>query len=64
MISDQIKLCSDVLRTLSEVLWSLPPLSLSNSSAIPPLGRQSLNDVTRFLEQIVSRSSTAHIESK
>lgn len=59
-----MKLCSDVLHTVSDVLWSLPPLSLSNETAIPHLGRQSLADVTGFLETIVTCSQNAHTKSK
>ena len=57
-------LCNDVLRTASDVLWSLPPLSLSNEQKIPTLGLQSMKDVSLFLQQLVQQGSGASVESR
>ncbi|KAG8223094.1 hypothetical protein J437_LFUL002042, partial [Ladona fulva] len=42
-------LCNEVLSTASEVVRSLPPLSLANESQIPMMGIQSLQEITKFL---------------
>ncbi len=57
-------LCRDVLSTVNDVLWSLPSMSLSDESKIPPLGKSSLHEVSKFLRQVVMQTdSGADIES-
>ncbi|CAG7693965.1 unnamed protein product, partial [Allacma fusca] len=57
-------LCNDILRTASDVLWALPPLSLSNEQKIPAIGLQSLKEISSFLQQIVHSGSGASVESR
>lgn len=53
------QLCNDVLLTASDVLSSIPPLSLSNESKIPPMGQDCLKQITSFLKGIMSPSFAA-----
>lgn len=53
------QLCNEVLTTASDVLSSIPPLSLANESKIPPMGQDCLNQITTFLKGVVSPSSVA-----
>lgn len=62
--SAQARLCADVLKTAADVLWSLPPMSLSNERKIPKLGSQSLGEVSGFLRESVMPSSGANLESE
>ena len=43
-------LCNDVIRTASDVVCTLPPLSLANESKLPSLGLETLNQITQFLK--------------
>lgn len=61
--SAQASLCTDVLKTAADVLWSLPPMSLSNDRKIPRLGAQSLKEVCLFLKEAVMPTSGANLES-
>ena len=53
------QLCHDVLLTACDVLSSIPPLSLSNESKLPPMGLDCLRQVTSFLKGVLSPSSAA-----
>lgn len=53
------QLCNDVLLTASDVLSSIPPLSLSNESKLPPIGQDCLKQITTFLKGVISPSSVA-----
>ena len=53
------QLCNDVLLTASDVLSSIPPLSLANESKISPMGLDCLKQITSFLKGVVSPSSAA-----
>ncbi len=44
-VSGNINLCNDVLQTALDVVSSLPPLSLSNESKLPPLAVATLGQV-------------------
>ncbi|XP_070543560.1 probable E3 ubiquitin-protein ligase HERC1 isoform X2 [Ptychodera flava] len=59
-----ISLCNDVLHTASDVLNSLPPLSLANESKIPPMGLECLKQVTGFLKSATMPNSGADIVGK
>jgi len=56
-------LCTDVLQTAADVVWGLPPMSLTDEKKIPSLGCQTLEDVTQFLHQIVMPTSGASLKS-
>lgn len=58
------QLCNDVLITASDVLSSLPPLSLANESKIPPLGQDCLKQITTFLKGVMSPSSAADVTGR
>nr|XP_057932865.1 probable E3 ubiquitin-protein ligase HERC1 isoform X3 [Doryrhamphus excisus] len=56
-----LNLCNDVIRTAIDVVSSLPPLSLANESKIPPMGLDSLAQVTTFLKGVTMPNSGADI---
>ncbi|XP_077870271.1 putative E3 ubiquitin-protein ligase HERC1 [Saccoglossus kowalevskii] len=62
--SGNIHLCNDVLLTATEVVSSLPPLSLANESKIPPMGLECLKQVTGFLKSATMPTSGADIMGK
>ena len=53
-------LCNDVLSTACDVLKTVPPLSLSNESKIPELGKECLEKVITFLQSAASAGSSAN----
>eukprot|EP00794_Sanderia_malayensis_P006664 gene6664-7416_t len=57
-------LCNDILNTASDVVLSLPPLSLANEAKLPKLARESLDQVMRFLSEIIKGRSISDEEGK
>ncbi|XP_013415675.1 probable E3 ubiquitin-protein ligase HERC1 [Lingula anatina] len=57
-------LCQDVLCTAADVILSLPSLSLANESKLPPLGVESLNQVTQFLKSTSMPTSGADVSGR
>lgn len=57
-------LCRDILQTASDVIWSLPQMSLADETKIPSLGASSLLEVSKFLKHVVMRETCTDIESK
>lgn len=56
-------ICRDILQTAADVVWNLPAMSLADDSKIPPLGASSLQQVSKFLKNVVKQESGADIES-
>ena len=52
-------ICTDVLQTALDIISSLPPLSLASDTKMSTIGRQSLDDVSRFLRSVALPSSSA-----
>ena len=64
-IGGETCLGDQVLKTALSVLVSLPPLSLSSETSLPPVAIQSLDDVSSFLCSILSNTQdpTISLES-
>jgi E3 ubiquitin-protein ligase HERC1 len=57
-------ICNHVIRTAADVIKSLTPLSLSNENKLPPLGLETLNQVTQFLRNATLPNSGADVVGK
>lgn len=53
------QLCTDVLRSSSSMLMSIPGLALSNDTRLPQVARNCLNDVMTFLVGVVETDEVA-----
>ena len=51
--TESSEICTDVLDTVSSVVNSLPPLSLANDSKLPKLALTSLDQVMKFLKEVM-----------